>query len=57
MTRRSRVNAADLRGINRLTIDGIAGVVDLVVAMHFNIASVPGLRARPDPRATPCSPR
>ena len=48
MARRSRLHAADLRGISRLTIDGIAGVVDLVEAMHYNIASVPGLRARSD---------
>jgi pimeloyl-ACP methyl ester carboxylesterase len=52
MTRRSRVHAADLRGISRLTVDGIAGVVDLVEAMHYNIASVPGLRAGPEPRRT-----
>jgi len=39
--------AADLRGVNRLTIAGIAGVVDLVEAMHRNIASVPGIVAEP----------
>ena len=38
---------ADLRGANRLTIAGIAGVVDLVEAMHQQIASVPGLLAKP----------
>ena len=42
-----RVHGADLRGINRLTLAGIAGVVDLVEAMHYNIASVPGLLAKP----------
>ena len=47
MTRKLRVRAADLRGLNRLTLDGIAGVVDLVEAMHQNIASVPGLLAKP----------
>jgi pimeloyl-ACP methyl ester carboxylesterase len=47
MVKKLRVHAADLRGINRLTIDGIAGVVDLVEAMHYNIASVPGVRAKP----------
>jgi pimeloyl-ACP methyl ester carboxylesterase len=41
MVKKVRVHAADLRGINRLTIDGIAGLVDLVEAMHYNIASVP----------------
>ena len=47
MVKKLRVHAADLRGVNRLTIDGIAGVVDLVEAMHQNIASVPGMRAKP----------
>jgi pimeloyl-ACP methyl ester carboxylesterase len=42
-----RVHGADLRGINRLTLAGIAGVVDLVEAMHYNIASVPGILAKP----------
>ena len=30
-----------------MTIAGIAGVVDLVEAMHYNIASVPGILAKP----------
>ncbi len=47
MTRQTQPTAADLRGVNRLTIDGIAGVVDLVEAMHHNIASVPGILAKP----------
>jgi len=47
MVKKLRVHAADLRGVNRLTIAGIAGVVDLVEAMHHNIASVPRLIARP----------
>jgi pimeloyl-ACP methyl ester carboxylesterase len=47
MVKKLRVHAADLRGVNRLTIDGIAGVVDLVEAMHHNIASVPGILAKP----------
>jgi pimeloyl-ACP methyl ester carboxylesterase len=47
MVKRPRVGAADLRGLNRLTIDGIAGIVDLVDAMHYNIASVPGILAKP----------
>ena len=42
-----RDHGADLRGINRLSLAGIAGVVDLVEAMHYNIASVPGIRAKP----------
>ncbi len=47
MVEKLRVRAADLRGVNRLTIDGIAGIVDLVEAMHHNIASVPKIRAKP----------
>jgi pimeloyl-ACP methyl ester carboxylesterase len=47
MVKRLRVGAADFRGFNRLTIDGIAGIVDLVEAMHYNIASVPGILAKP----------
>ncbi len=47
MVKRLREHAADLRGLNQLTIAGIAGVVDLVEAMHHNIASVPGLLAKP----------
>ena len=47
MVKKLRAHAADLRGVNRLTIDGIVGVVDLVEAMHYNIASVPGILAKP----------
>ncbi len=47
MVKKLPVHAADLRGVNRLTIAGIAGVVDLVEAMHQNIASVPGIIAKP----------
>jgi len=47
MAKKPRVSAADLRGLNRLTIDGIAGIVDLVEAMHYNIAKVPGILAEP----------
>jgi len=47
MVKKLRVRTADLRGVNRLVIDGIIGVVDVVEAMHYNIASVPGLIARP----------
>ena len=48
MARKLPVHAADLRGVNRLTFDAIAGAVDLVEAMHYSIASVPGMRAKPD---------
>ena len=47
MVSKHRARTADLRGVNRLTIAGIAGMVDLVEAMHQQIASVPGLLAKP----------
>jgi pimeloyl-ACP methyl ester carboxylesterase len=47
MVSKLRVHAADLRGVNRLTVAGIAGVVDLVEAMHHNIARVPGISSKP----------
>jgi pimeloyl-ACP methyl ester carboxylesterase len=47
VARNPRARTADLRGVNRLTIAGIAGVVDVVEAMHHQIASVPGLLAKP----------
>jgi pimeloyl-ACP methyl ester carboxylesterase len=47
MIKKLQAHAADLRGVNRLTIDGIAGVIDVVEAMHHNIASVPSILAKP----------
>lgn len=47
MGKRLSVNAADLRAVNRLTIAAIAGVVDVVEAMHHKIAVVPRLIASP----------
>lgn len=44
MARKVRASASDMRGLSRLTVDAIAGVVNLVEAMHYNIASVPGTR-------------
>lgn len=38
-------HSRDLRGLSRLTIDGIAGIVDVVEAMHYNIATFPGILA------------
>ena len=52
MAKNLRAHEGDLRGINRLTIAGIVGVVDLVEAMHHNIASVPGILAQPNPGRT-----
>ena len=50
MVRKLGTDAAELRGVSRLTIDGIAGIVDVVEAMHYNIASVPSLLAKPTRR-------
>jgi pimeloyl-ACP methyl ester carboxylesterase len=52
MVNKIHPHAADLRGVNRLIIAGIVGVVDLVEAMHHNIASVPGILAKPATRRT-----
>jgi len=43
---------SDVRGLSRLTIDAIAGVVDLVEAMHYNIASIPDFAGGTKPRRT-----
>ena len=48
MAKKLRVHAADLRGVSQLTVAGIAGVVDLVEAMHHQIASVPRMLAKPE---------
>ena len=45
MTKKVAGRANDLRGVTRLTIAGIVGIVDLVEAMHYAIASVPAMRA------------
>jgi pimeloyl-ACP methyl ester carboxylesterase len=47
MVKKLRVHADDVRGVNRLIVNGIVGVVDPVEAMHYSIASVPGIRAKP----------
>lgn len=52
MVRKLHAPASDLRGLSRLTIDAIAGVVDLVEAMHYNIGSVPGFLAGTKPERT-----
>ena len=52
MNARPRTRASDMRGISRLTIDAIVGVVDLVEALHYNIASVPGIPGKAKPRRT-----
>ena len=41
------LQAADLRGAAQLTTDAVAGLVDLVEAMHARIASLPRLTSAP----------
>lgn len=41
MPRQTGTTTSDLRGINRLTIDAVTGVTDLVEAMHANIVRLP----------------
>jgi pimeloyl-ACP methyl ester carboxylesterase len=50
MVKKRPAPTADLRGIARLTIDGIAGVVGLVEAMQYNVVSLPAMLARPKRR-------
>jgi pimeloyl-ACP methyl ester carboxylesterase len=52
MVRKRHAPASDLHGLSRLTIDAIAGVVDVVEAMHSTIASVPGFFGSPKPGRT-----
>jgi hypothetical protein len=47
MTRKTHLRPADLHGLGRLTIDAVAGLTDLVEAMHHNIASVPAPLGKP----------
>jgi len=47
MVGKVRIHTSDLRGMNRLTIAGIAGMVEVVEAMHFNVASVPRMLGKP----------
>lgn len=48
----SRRNADDLRGLGRLAIDGVAGVTDLVEAMHAAVTHLPAIVGKPAPVAT-----
>lgn len=52
MAKELHAPASDMRGINQLTIDAVAGVVNLVEALHYNIASIPGIRGKQLPRRT-----
>ena len=47
-----RRNADDLRGLGRLTIDGVAGVTDLVEAMHAAVTHLPAIVGKSAPATT-----
>ena len=44
--------ADDLRGLGRLTIDGVTGITDLVEAMHAAISHLPAAIGKPAPATT-----
>ena len=46
------LRADDLRGLNRLTIDAVAGTVGLVESMHAAITHLPAVLGAPAPRRT-----
>lgn len=41
--KKTHLHPSDLHGFSRLTIDAVAGLTDLVEAMHHNIASAPAI--------------
>ena len=45
-------HAADLRGLNQLVIDAVAGTTDLVEAMHAAITHLPATIGRRAPAQT-----
>lgn len=47
MPRKSHLHPSDLHGFGRLTIDAVAGLTDLVEAMHHNIANTPAVPGKP----------
>jgi hypothetical protein len=47
MTKTTRRNADDLRGLGRLTIEATTGITDIVAAMHRTIASGPAWLGQP----------
>ena len=44
--------ADDLRGLNRLVIDGVTGITDLVEAVHAAITHLPAVIGKPAPATT-----
>jgi len=51
-TRKAHLHPGDLHGFSRLAIDAVAGLADLVEAMHHNISSVPAPLGKPPPGRT-----
>lgn len=47
MPKPSHLHPADLHGFSRMTVDAVAGLTDLVEAMHHNIASTPAPLGKP----------
>lgn len=45
-------DTADIRGAGNLAIEAIAGITDLVEAMHHTIASLGGILAEPNQNRT-----
>lgn len=43
MSKNAHFHPSDLRGASRMVTDAIAGITDIVEAMHVNIARLPGL--------------
>jgi pimeloyl-ACP methyl ester carboxylesterase len=52
ITKMTPIRPSDVRGFNRLAIDAIVGLTDLVEAMHHNIARAPGILGKPTQRRT-----
>ncbi len=46
MSKKTPIHPADLRGVNRLTIDAVTGLTNIVEAMHRNISSFPGFSGK-----------
>jgi hypothetical protein len=47
MPRHSHLHPRDLQGFSRLSVDAVAGLTDLVEAMHHNISSTPSILGKP----------
>jgi hypothetical protein len=47
MNNKPATHHSDLRGVNRLAIEGISGIIGVVEGMHHAIATVPGTHRGP----------